>query len=152
MATRFDYDVIVVGIDFSAPSREALARAADLAARVGARLEIIHVVRRFKAALPFSKGNRAKVAQIQKAEIARARSKLEKWKPRRRGLEVRAHVRTGVPSEGIIKHAEQIGADLIVLSNLGHNSFEEILIGSTAERCLRATRVPVLLVPHGGER
>ena len=147
VASSYDYQVILVAVDFSAASREALTRATDLALQVGARLEIIHVVGKHRAALPFSKQNRATVARLQREEIAQARKALERWRPSRKGLDVRLRVRAGRPAESILAQARKSRADLIVLSNLGHGSFREILIGSTAEHCLRNATIPVLLVP-----
>ncbi len=143
----YPYRAIVVGVDFSSPSRAALGRAADLAARLGARLEVVHVVRQLRAALPFSRANREVVADLQRDEVARAQERLERWRPRARGLDVRMRVLLGTPSEALLAHAKRVGADLVVLSNLGHSSLSEILIGSTAERCLRRAFIPVLLVP-----
>jgi nucleotide-binding universal stress UspA family protein len=148
VASSYDYRVILVAVDFSAASREALARATDLAVQLDARLEIVHVVRKHRAALPFSSQNRATVARLQREEVDQAKQALERWKPKRRGLEVRLRVRAGLPSEGILAQAEKSGADLVVLSNLGHSSFQEILIGSTAERCMRNSSRPIMLVPQ----
>lgn len=146
-APSFEYPAIVVGVDFSTPSRVALARAADLAHKLGSQLVIVHVVRKLQAALPFSRRNRATVAELQRMEMDEAQARLRKLVPRLPGLVVKTRVVAGTPSEALLAQARRSRAGLLVLSNLGHSSFEEILIGSTAERCLRQAEIPVLLVP-----
>jgi nucleotide-binding universal stress UspA family protein len=139
--------IIAVGIDFAPGGRAALARAAKLAAELGARLDLVHVVPRARPALPFSAANREVVRRLAREEIAAARARLEAWRPRARGLEVRTHVLVGAPAERLLAHARRARAELLVLANRGHGSWEELLIGSTAERVARRATLPVLLIP-----
>ena len=149
MATRFQYRVILVGVDFSAPSRQALARGLDLAERFGARLELVHVAEKLKPALPFSARNRAAVQRLQKELKDQARSRLRQLVPSGANagrVKVHPRVITGVPDIALIEYAHRCKADLLVLANRGHNPVKGLLIGSTAERVLRETDLPVLLV------
>ncbi len=145
MATAFRYRSILVGVDFSAPSRMALARARDLAERLGARLEVVHVVERLKPALPFSSKNRETVRGLQREIAERARERLTHFVGSS-GASVRTRVLTGVADRALLAYAERSRADLVVLANRGHSALEELLIGSTAERVLRHAQLPVLLV------
>jgi nucleotide-binding universal stress UspA family protein len=56
------------------------------------------------------------------------------------------------PHDSILEHARRIRADLIVLGNRGQNVTERLLLGSTADRVLRMSPVPVLLVPGPASR
>ncbi len=146
MSAKFDYKVILVGVDFSAPSRQALARGLDLAERFGARLEVGHVVQKLKPSLPFSPRNRAAVQRLQKELTEYARVRLRDFVPRSAKVMVHPRVLAGTPDAALLAYAKRCRADLIVLANRGHSPLEDLLIGSTAERVLRATALPVLLV------
>lgn len=52
----------------------------------------------------------------------------------------------------IVDGAKQWGADLIVVGTHGRRGLNRLLLGSGAERVLRETPVPVLLVRHPDEK
>lgn len=47
----------------------------------------------------------------------------------------------------LLKAAQTLGADLIVMGTHGRRGFQRLILGSVAERCVRQATVPVLLVP-----
>jgi nucleotide-binding universal stress UspA family protein len=47
----------------------------------------------------------------------------------------------------IVRHAEALGVDLIVMGTHGRNGFNRLLLGSVTEKVLRAAPCPVLTVP-----
>jgi nucleotide-binding universal stress UspA family protein len=54
----------------------------------------------------------------------------------------------GVPFVEILKIARDLDLPMIVMGMRGHSTPpEEVLFGSTAEKVLRGSRVPVLCVP-----
>ena len=55
-------------------------------------------------------------------------------------------VERGNPVEQILRQAEKGGYDLIVMSNLGHSTLKDAVMGSTVLRVLRRSKVPVLVV------
>ena len=57
--------------------------------------------------------------------------------------------RDGDPAEVIVRTADSIGADLIVMTTEGPNGFLDALRGSTSQRVLRRTPCPVMIVPAG---
>jgi nucleotide-binding universal stress UspA family protein len=56
-------------------------------------------------------------------------------------------VTEGDPSEQIARVAEEYGVDLIVMGTHGLGGYRRMLIGSTTERLLRRTTIPVAAVP-----
>ncbi|QDU55126.1 universal stress protein [Aeoliella mucimassa] len=58
------------------------------------------------------------------------------------------HVAFGDAGRGIVKHAEQIDADVIVMPSHGRAGFRRLLLGSVAERVLRLAHLPVLVLRH----
>jgi len=62
------------------------------------------------------------------------------------GLDIDATVAEGIASQEILAHAEQKGADLIIISKRGTSKIKKLLIGSTASRIIRRSTLPVLVV------
>lgn len=60
---------------------------------------------------------------------------------------IRFEVRKNRIYEEIIRVAEEIGADLIVIATEGHNGFLDALFGSTSEQVLRHSNCPILTIP-----
>jgi nucleotide-binding universal stress UspA family protein len=52
----------------------------------------------------------------------------------------------GNPSEQILKIAEDEMIDLIVMGGIGKTGLEKVLMGSVAERVVRNSKIPVLIV------
>jgi nucleotide-binding universal stress UspA family protein len=52
----------------------------------------------------------------------------------------------GRPDEAIVKFAEDVGADLIVMGSHGRTGLSKILLGSVAERVIGQAACPVLVV------
>ncbi len=65
----------------------------------------------------------------------------------RAGLQVVAHEREGSVVEEILRSAQEISADLIVMGSHGHGSVYNLLVGSVTEGVLKAGKNAVLLVP-----
>lgn len=55
------------------------------------------------------------------------------------------HIADAQPAEGIIRAAEQIGADLIVMSSHGRRGLSKLILGSQAQEVLALSKVPVLI-------
>ena len=69
-------------------------------------------------------------------------------KARLLGLDADGEVRTGRPAVQIVEAADESDADLIVIATHGHTGLEHVLFGSTCERVIRLSRVPVLSIKH----
>jgi len=54
----------------------------------------------------------------------------------------------GEPGSKIVKYAKGIGAELIVMPSHGRKGFKHMVIGSVAERVLRTSACPVLVLRH----
>jgi nucleotide-binding universal stress UspA family protein len=62
-------------------------------------------------------------------------------------LGVATEVVRGIPHREILKFAEGMNADLIVINLQSKGLLERALLGSTAERVIRSARIPVLSIP-----
>ncbi|MCD6525403.1 MAG: universal stress protein [Desulfuromonas sp.] len=57
----------------------------------------------------------------------------------------------GKPFEEIMLRARQSDADMIVMGTHGHTGLSHVLVGSTAERVVRSSPIPVLTVRNEAE-
>ena len=62
------------------------------------------------------------------------------------GIEVREVILEGHPSSEIINFADNNNIDLIVMGTLGKTGLDRFLMGSVAEKVIRGSKVPVLVV------
>lgn len=134
---------ILVPIDFSERSRQALAYARSLAARCGATVELLHVVD--VSAVDGFVGHANPTVWLEALEDARRKIiELAKGDP--------VKVLEGRPADVIIDHAQAVKADMIVMGSLGRTGLERLLVGSVAERVVRLAPCPVLVVREGVAR
>ena len=136
---------ILVPIDFSKTSLEALTYALEYAAQFGAALLLIHVVE----PAPFVADLRNVPLALSDREMAEnAESRLSAVASSERGLSapIRRMVRIGKAFKVIIDVAKHQKVDLIILSTHGYTGLKHMLLGSTAERVVRHAHCPVLVV------
>jgi nucleotide-binding universal stress UspA family protein len=60
------------------------------------------------------------------------------------GVEAERRLEEGDPVEAILRVAEEIGADLIVMGTHGRTGLSRLFMGSVAEQVLRRAPCPVL--------
>ncbi len=133
---------IIVGIDFSGPSINALRGAARIAQSAGVDLTVVHVVDR--GALE----EMASQVDLKKIDVAaRARARLEEFVEEHLRLLLTVHfeVPVGHPFEEIVSVCERRKADLLVMGAQG-NSGRGWRTGVLATNCVRRAPVDVLLV------
>ena len=137
---------ILVPIDFSDHSKAALESATQLAKTFGSELCLLHCyainpggVSPYGVSLPPTYFDEIRDA---------ARKKLEEWleKVTAEGVKARPLLSSVCPSEEISLMAEELGSDLIVMGTRGLSGFKHLMLGSVAERTLRAAPCPVLTV------
>src|SRR5690606_33672431 len=132
---------LVVAVDGSAASQEALRWAGALAHRTGAELVAVHAVGLLEVA-----HDPAASPERWRAEL---RSRVEGWC---RGLSgdgttCRVELRDGSPLDVVPALVEEVGAGLVVVGSRGVGGPPERALGSTSLHLLRTARVPTLVVP-----
>lgn len=135
---------ILVGTDCSAGSRKAVQYAVALAREFNATLHLVHVV---PTVLPADVSHLSIILQepaMRKAgELELARVRAEELPA---DLPVVTTVLTGNPSLEIDKEALRVRAGLVVVSTTGHTGLRYLFLGCTAQRVVRHSSVPVLVV------
>jgi nucleotide-binding universal stress UspA family protein len=147
---------IVAGLDFSDPSDLALRKVIEEAERhPECDVHVVSVVDDGGGGLP------AATRDSMFAEAAfRTRERLEgtvrdhmeaRWQGR--GVppfQTIIHVRIGNPADQVVRLAADVEADLVVVGTHGRRGVQRFLLGSVAERVLRLSHCPVLVVRPKG--
>ncbi|MBP7352320.1 MAG: universal stress protein [Comamonas sp.] len=139
---------ILVPVDGSDTSLHAVAKAAGLAKAFGSEVTAVYVLDPYPftgVGADFAYGQ----AQYLSAATAEANTALEAVKKQmdEAGVAVKTMVGEGhAVHEGIVRVADSVGADLIVMGSHGRRGLEKLVLGSVAQRVLSAARIPVLVV------
>ena len=142
---------ILVPLDFEAPSLHALDYAKDLSQRFGASLQVLHVIPNPylpSAYLPLVTDIPI-ISPSSLEDLAQeARKRLEEVLPKaaREALRATTSIKVGDARTVILEHANEQQIDLIVMGTHGRKGAAHLLLGSVAERIVRAAPCPVLTV------
>jgi nucleotide-binding universal stress UspA family protein len=140
------FERILVAVDRSAASRQALQLGAGLAALTGARVALVHVMdisKDFEPELGFADDPLT-------TDLRRAADELlacsQSMFPS--GLRIDRLIRDGDPPAEILAAADSWVADLIIVGNhsRGHGRLSRLLFDGTAESIVRDAHCPVLTV------
>jgi nucleotide-binding universal stress UspA family protein len=146
------YQNIVVPLDASAFSEQALDQASELASAMNATLHLISIVppphmlpihihkeeepqALMRAALHQTEVEKRTHYLIQKAEAFKEQ-----------GIRVQTDVASGHPAEEILHFSMKHQETLLVMTTHGRSGLRRILLGSVAMKVVQETHVPVLLV------
>jgi nucleotide-binding universal stress UspA family protein len=150
------YRRILVPVDGSTTSKLGLRHAIGLAKNQGARLRFLNVMNDFMGVDSSEIPAATMSLLLQSARESGERVVAEGIAlARGRGLNSDAsllHGRGRRASDVILKAAKKWRADLIVMGTHGRQGLNRLLLGSDAERVLRGTPVPLLLVRNQPER
>jgi nucleotide-binding universal stress UspA family protein len=136
---------ILVPLDGSNFSEEALAPATDLARAAGATLTLLEVVTRHTGLVRFLNpvDRSAETAERSLRDVA------DRLPPELGPVEVRAAEHASAAA-GILDEAKRTGADLVEVATHGRGGIARFLLGSVAERVVQSATVPVLVFrPRG---
>lgn len=136
---------ILVPLDFSVPSKNALRYALPLAGRFNATLCLLHVLEpsSFVNDLrnsPLVVSDATVANRLHHKLVMLARQEVDPL------IHVVPQVRVGKAFQEIVTAAKQLNADLIVIATHGHTGLKRVMLGSTAERVVRHAPCPVLVV------
>ena len=138
---------ILVATDFSAISAGATTYAIDLAGQLGARVTFPHVYELpmssfFDGALVATSDLAASVAAAADGAMATLVAK-----DKGSGVPVDAMICVGSPPEEVLRVAERLDGDLIVVGTHGRQGIARAFLGSVAEIVVRTSARPVVVVP-----
>jgi nucleotide-binding universal stress UspA family protein len=139
---------ILVAVDGSELSLQALDAAIELSKSVDASIEVLYVVDIARAAM-LTYGNPEYVTGCLGALHEEGESALQAATQRAAsvGATIDVKLLEGNPVEEILERASRSDVRWIVMGSHGRTGLSRILVGSVAEGVLRRSPVPVMIVP-----
>ena len=131
---------ILVTTDFSDGTADALAYAFSIAQENDSQVTLLHVVSNLVVDIP-SRYRDSLLDGVQKQLEDLVPAEVRNW------CDVGTRVELGMPYRLILRVLGKEKPDLLVMNIHGKSMVERALIGSTAERIVRAAKCPVLLIP-----
>lgn len=144
MASKL-YKKILIATDGSEYTKNSIEYGIDLAKNTQAKLHVIYVIDTAAfASIPMDAAWESMYELLKQEGDEATRYVAEKAEVE--GLEVEKLTVEGHPAEEIIKYAEKNSMNLIVMGTLGKSGLDRFLLGSVAEKVVRASKIPVLVV------
>jgi nucleotide-binding universal stress UspA family protein len=128
---------LLVATDLTERSQRAFERGLELKSKAGASLTLLHAV------------EPGLIPAIGEKRYADAEEFLHKQiadLPENRRLGVGSDIQVGEPFTTIIDEAHKLSAELIVLGQPAESGFKELFTGTTTDRVVRFSDLPVLVV------
>ncbi len=136
---------ILVAVDGSDISAHAVDKAIDLAKQNNADLHLLYVIEAgFVSPGP---GDSVKDL-VHKRFEDEGRNTLEKLteKVKEGGVTVESHLEVGHAGDTIVKTAEKLGCDLIIVGSLGKSKLDRLLLGSVSSHVVNYAKTNILVI------
>ncbi len=151
------YRKILVALDGSEPSNNALEHAATIAKKFDAELILVAVVQRMMipifpdegfGAIPLSAAKdmaqyQDKMRVLYQNVLKEAEEKVKEEYP---GVKTQSILKEGRPSATIVEQAEKDDVDIIVMGSRGIGGYTGWILGSTSRRVVDSCTKPILIV------
>ena len=135
---------ILVPVDFSDCSLDALEYAAVMAQQAKASVMLLHVLEPVSYGLDFDLGHIRSREDVRESWTKRLDELAATHQHPNMPIEFR--LRGGVPADSILDAAQTLPCDLIVMGTHGRRGISHTISGSVAETVLRKARCPVVAV------
>ena len=144
MASKL-YKKILIATDGSDYTKNSVEYGIDLAKSTEAKMHAVYVVDTAAfASIPMDAAWESMYELLrQEGEEATKYVSDKAWEE---GLEVEKVTIEGHPADEIIKYAEKNDISLIIMGTLGKSGLDRFLLGSVAEKVVRNSKIPVLVV------
>ncbi|WP_338739507.1 universal stress protein [Haloplanus salilacus] len=142
------FDTLLVPTDGGDGATAAVDHALELAATHDATVHLLNVADTARDSVTPVRGRVVDVLEREGARIVRDATERATG----RGVPIVTDVLQGDPYRTIVEYADTYGVDLVVMATRGRQGLDEFLLGSTTERVLRRSGVPVLTVRPDDER
>jgi nucleotide-binding universal stress UspA family protein len=133
---------VVVGVDGSEISMEAVVRAAAIATDRHTELHVVHVFH--PPVLPYL-GAPVDLSAIATAQRSAIWSSLDPMLSRLGDRAVKVDLE-GYPPDTLVDYVKNVGADLLVVGSRGRGELAALILGSTSHRAIHLAPCDVLVV------
>lgn len=141
----FKVKKILVPIDFSAYSLQALEYAKSIANSLGSEITVIHVIERVIYPAFYPEGYYP-IVDFEPKLHGQILDSIDTFLKQIPDFKADKVVTAGRPSDEIINYANNNPIDLIIMATRGLSGLQHLIVGSTAERIVRLSSIPVLTV------
>lgn len=137
---------ILFPVDFFESSNKILPVVKLMAEKLGAKIELVHVVRGSSDFVGYEMGT-AWYSNYEDALIRGGEKAMDRFvEEKLAGLDVETTIAVGDVAEEIIKYADKTGADMIIIGTHGRKGLDKIMFGSVAKGVVKGAHCPVLTV------
>lgn len=140
------YKKILVPLDGSNTAEGVLPHVKALAYSEAAEIVLLNIAANPAQEFAFEDPAIAAVSVAEQGQKAKTYMDKIAGELKSAGFRVSSHLREGSPATTIIKMAEELGVDIIAMSTHGRSWPARWLIGSVAERVVRHSRIPVMMI------
>ena len=144
---------ILVPVDFSDKSEEALKVAAKIARKINGEIYVLHLLDIPSSEVDVIDGHQMPKGPLAMMLFENTHAKFDEFldKDYLDNIPVYEKVMTDAPVEGIAEFANQNDIDFIVIGSHGTSGLEEFFVGSNTEKVVRSSKIPVLVVKKPAE-
>lgn len=138
---------LLVPIDSNKEGDLVASKAIEIASAFEAKVHLVHVTSVSNKDV-FDEGIEY-IPQEAMNDYDKEMTTLNEFKARfsEAGILSEAHLLQGEPHKQILKLADSINADLIVLGLINHSALYKVFVGSVSNEVIKGTKTSVLLVP-----
>ncbi|AKB11882.1 MAG: universal stress protein [Methanosarcina thermophila] len=144
------YTKVMIATDGSKHARKAIDAGIQFAKLTGAKLYAVYVIVS-AGYTPRDFGWEASLREFLESEAKKAVNFVVDA-GRAAGIEVEPLILEGHPADKILEFSEQESMDLIVMGTLGRTGLDRFLLGSVAEKVIRHSKIPVMVVKGEAEK
>ena len=158
MAKKKNKNRLLVPVDFTTFSEEALLFASELAEKLGAKLLVLHVIHDPLEAPGFY-AHKGKMKKFLRSMEEAAEEMMDEFLKKMRNIHLeQAPIKkaipllvVGTPVTRIVEIAEKKQARMIIIGSHGRTGLSHLLVGSKAEQVVRLSPIPVTVVKSSSE-
>jgi len=145
---------ILVPVDFSAKSEEALKVAAKIARKINAEIYVLHLLDIPSSEIDMSDGTVIPKGPVAMILFEQTHERFDEFldKDYLDNIPVYENVLTDAPVEGISEFANKKNIDFIVMGSHGTSGLEDFFVGSNTEKVVRSSKIPVLVVKESADK
>lgn len=139
---------ILVPIDSNKEGDLVANKAVEIATVFDAKVHLVHVTSIKKNKINEDEGIEYIPAGIL-SDYEREMATLNQFKARfiNAGILCDLHLLKGSPEKQILRLADSINADLIILGLINHSTLYKVFVGSVSNEVIKGSKTPILLVP-----
>jgi len=140
---------MLVPLDGSELAEVVFPYAKELAGRLDIEVILLYVgTQALRKFVPMHRAYIERAAEIIRHQAQEVQKKTG-IKPGSKPIKSRGEIGEGYPAEEILHYADENKVDLLLLATHGHSGLKRWVLGNVADKILRVSKIPVLLVRAG---